>query len=120
MSATLSSSERTIDVRICTEHEIPPGLGRAFELRGARIAVFRARDGGVHACEDRCPHRGAPLSDGMLAGDTIVCPFHAFRYKLQTGECDQAGACALTTFPARVQDGWVTLTLVPALWGGDD
>ena len=114
MSTTVSLSERTVEVRLCTEEEIPPGLGRAFDVRGTRIAVFRARDGAVHAVEDRCPHRGAPLSDGMLAGNHVVCPFHAFRYKLQTGECEQAGMCSLMTFPARVEDGSVMLTLRPS------
>ena len=53
----------------------------------------------------------APLADGMLAGDQVVCPYHAYRYDGRTGECDQAGACSVTTYPARVTGGKVEVTL---------
>lgn len=50
------------------------------------VVLFRASDGIVVALEDRCAHRGAPLSRGRLLGDEIACPYHGFRYD-QTGKC---------------------------------
>jgi nitrite reductase (NADH) small subunit len=97
------------EVQICRVEEVPLGLGRAFRIEGLDIAIFRSRSGAVHAVDNRCPHRGGPLADGMLAGNRVVCPFHAFRYDLDTGACDQLDSCAARTFPTRVHDGWVLL-----------
>jgi len=71
------------------------------------IAVFRSREGRVFAVEASCPHKGGPLADGMIAGDQIVCPYHAFKYDSATGQCDQPNACALKTYAVTVEGGGV-------------
>lgn len=101
MTATLTR------VPLCTFDELPVGLGRAFEVGGVPLAVFRARTGEVYAVANACPHKGGPLADGMLIGSQVVCPLHAYRYHGTTGECDQAGACDVEAFPAEVRDGTV-------------
>ena len=98
-------------VRLCVLDDLPEGIGRAFRVGDTPIAVFRTRTGKVFAVDGVCPHRGGPLADGMLAGDQVVCPYHAFRYDGRTGVCDQAGACSVTTYPARVTGGKVEVTL---------
>lgn len=98
-------------VEVCKLDDLPVGLGRPFRVGDRVIAVFRSRSGKVFAVDGVCPHRGGPLADGMLAGDQVVCPYHAFRYDARTGECDQAGACSVTTYPARVTGGKVEVTL---------
>jgi nitrite reductase (NADH) small subunit len=87
---------------VCPVGDIPVGLGRAFRLGRERVAVFRSRSGKVFAVADRCPHRGGPLADGMIVGDQVVCPLHAFRFHGETGTCDQAGACSIATYPVEV------------------
>lgn len=89
-------------VRLCAMEELPIGLGRAFDVGGEMVAVFRTRRGEVFAVENRCPHKGGPLAEGMLAGNSVVCPLHAFRYEMTTGECDQPGACPVRTYPVTV------------------
>ena len=107
MTLTLAPSA----VAVCSLNEIPVGLGRAFRVGGRRVAVFRSRSGRVFALDDRCPHRGGPLSDGMLAGDQVVCPLHAFRFNANSGECDQPNVCGVGTHPVEVIDGTVHLML---------
>ncbi len=58
-----------------------------------------SRAGKIFAVADRCPHRGGPLADGMIVGEQIVCPLHAFRYHGETGACEQAGQCGIETYP---------------------
>jgi nitrite reductase (NADH) small subunit len=94
-------------IRVCTLEELPVGLGRAFDVGGRRIALFRTRKGKVFAVENRCPHKGGPLAEGMLAGDAVVCPLHAFRFELASGACDQPGVCAVAGFGVEQRDGEV-------------
>jgi nitrite reductase (NADH) small subunit len=98
-------------VPLCTLDDIAVGLGRAFEVGGRAVAVFRARDGKVFAVDGKCPHKGGPLADGMLIGEQVVCPLHAFRFHGSSGACDQANVCAIEAFPAEVQNGTVFVTV---------
>ena len=105
MTATLTTDLRFATV--CELDELPVGLGRAFRVGAHAIAIFRSRTGDVFAVANRCPHRGGPLSDGMLAGEQVVCPLHAFRFHRESGDCDQAGTCSIPTYPVEVIEGFV-------------
>src|SRR5258708_6126646 len=94
-------------VEVCRLDDLPVGLGRPFRVGDKMIAVFRTRAGRVFAVDGVCPHKGGPLADGMIVGEQVVCPYHAFRYDGPTGACDQAGACSITTYPVEVADGRV-------------
>ena len=58
--------------------------GKLVEAAGQRIAVFNA-GGKYWAIEDRCHHRGGPLSEGMLAEEEVICPWHGSRFNVKTG-----------------------------------
>jgi nitrite reductase (NADH) small subunit len=105
------STPKAAAVRVCTLEELPVGLGRAFEIAGRAVALFRTRKGGVFAVDNRCPHKGGPLAEGMLAGDAVVCPLHAFRFDLRSGDCDQPGACPVAAHQTEVRGGDVYVTL---------
>jgi nitrite reductase (NADH) small subunit len=92
--------------------DLPLGLGRAFEIQGKTIAVFRSRDDQIYAVEGVCPHKGGPLADGMLIGDQIVCPLHGYRYHGSSGECDQPGTCSIQAYATVLDDTQVYL-MVP-------
>jgi nitrite reductase (NADH) small subunit len=64
---------------------IPMGQGRCYIVNGQEIAVFRQRDGRLFACENRCPHRQGPLSEGIVGGGRVICPLHARQFNLETG-----------------------------------
>lgn len=108
-STTTKKPADLAEVTVCRVDDVPVGLGRAFEVAGHTIAIFRTRTGRVHAVANTCPHRGGPLADGMLAGDRVVCPFHGFRYELENGGCDQQNTCAIDVYPARVEDKSIVL-----------
>lgn len=81
---------------------IPPGEGRNFRVEGREVAVFRTRAGELFATQAHCPHRGAPLADGLLGERRIVCPFHAYAFDLSNGEPVKNSCPALKTYPAFV------------------
>jgi nitrite reductase (NADH) small subunit len=88
--------------------------GRGIEFDGHQIALFNLGDRFL-AVENRCPHRGGPLSDGIVAGGVVVCPMHAWRVCLDDGSVVKpAGekAC-VASYPVRVEDG-VVCVQIPA------
>jgi nitrite reductase (NADH) small subunit len=80
----------------------PPGEGRTFNLAGQWVAVFRTREGEVYATQASCPHRQGPLADGIIGGSTLVCPLHAYRFDLRTGEALGHTCPALRTYRVSV------------------
>lgn len=88
-------------------------------MRGARrvptpegvIAVFRTGDNQVFALEDRCPHKGGPLSQGIVHGQAVTCPLHSWSISLATGEpqgADHGKGCT-PAIPVQVRDGRILL-----------
>jgi nitrite reductase (NADH) small subunit len=90
-----------MEVTVGSVSSIPPGEGRTFEVGTLRIAVFHTRQGEVFAAQAECPHRRGPLADGILGGNTLICPLHSWKFDLATGQTSD-GECALTTYPARL------------------
>ncbi|MET0545573.1 MAG: nitrite reductase small subunit NirD [Caulobacterales bacterium] len=89
-------------------------------LRGARrivssmgdIAIFRTGDGDVFALLDRCPHKGGPLSQGIVHGKAVACPLHNWRIDLASGEpldSDAGKGCA-PRFSVRIENGRILLS----------
>lgn len=71
-------------LRVAALSDIPPGGVHCIEAQGVPIALFEVR-GTIHALEDRCPHAGAPLSRGVVDGDTVSCTRHWARFDLRSG-----------------------------------
>ena len=90
---------------------IPAGEGRNFEIAGLRIAVFHTRAGQVFATQAECPHKNGPLADGLVGAGEVICPLHAWKFDLSTGE-PIMGSCKLKTYASAVNEqGQVVLTL---------
>jgi nitrite reductase (NADH) small subunit len=66
--------------------DVAPGTGILVEAGERRIALFNV-DGTFFAVDDVCPHAGGPLSEGYLADRTVTCPWHAWTFDLESGEC---------------------------------
>ena len=99
-----------VAVNLGSLESIPVGQGFCFIVRGTEIAVFRQRDGGLFATQNRCPHKNAPLSEGLLGAGTVICPFHARKYELCTGKGAAPDDC-LRTYPVREVNGEIHLSL---------
>src|ERR1700736_4339245 len=65
--------------------EIQPGTVKRIEAGGKQIALFNI-DGTFHAMDDACTHRGGPLSEGILVGAEVTCPWHGAVFDVTTGE----------------------------------
>ena len=100
-------------IRITNAENIPPREGREVRLGSRSLALFNL-DGRFVALDNRCPHGGGPLADGIIGGATVTCPLHNWRICLDTGAVTNpctAGAAAVLTHPVKIEDGIVLLGL---------
>jgi nitrite reductase (NADH) small subunit len=98
-------------IRITAAENIPPREGRAVDLGGQSLALFNLGDRYV-AVENRCPHNGGPLADGIVGGATVTCPLHNWRVCLDSGAVTKpcnAGVPQVRTFPVKVESGILML-----------
>jgi nitrite reductase (NADH) small subunit len=84
--------------------QIPLGEGRAFDVQGRQVAVFRLRSGELRAVSAVCPHRGGPLADGQVDGSIVLCPLHMNAFRLSDG-CSVTGQPALDVWSVTLEQG---------------
>ncbi|MEY8882174.1 nitrite reductase small subunit NirD [Donghicola sp. XS_ASV15] len=96
---------------IAALEDIPVRGARIVKTRAGCIAVFRTADDEVFATSDRCPHKGGPLSEGIVHGKSVTCPLHNWVFSLETGEAQGADEGQIATYPARVENGRVLMDL---------
>jgi nitrite reductase (NADH) small subunit len=84
--------------------DVPLGEGRAYVAGGIQVAVFRLRDGSLHATQAACPHAGGPLADGQTDVNVLVCPLHLYAYRWSDGASPNGGS-RIGTYPVRDVDG---------------
>jgi len=103
-------------IQITETKNIPLREGRTLQLGSRTLAVFNLGDRYV-AVDNRCPHGGGPLADGIVGGTTVTCPLHNWRVCLESGAvtkpCD-AGVPQVRTYPVKVEDGVLMLGVAEA------
>lgn len=89
-------------VKVATTSEIASEQAKCVDVEGKRIAVFNL-NGEFCALDDTCPHRGGPLSEGLIDGEDVVCPWHGARFRIRSGEVTAPPAAqGVARYPVRV------------------
>ena len=95
---------------ICRVDDIPVlGARRVRRPAGVDVAVFRTADDRVFALLDLCPHKGGPLSQGIVFGEHVACPLHNWAISLVDGEARAPDVGCAVRFAVRVVGGEVSL-----------
>jgi len=98
---------------ICRVDDIPVlGARRVARPRGIDVAVFRNGEDQVFALLDRCPHKGGPLSQGIVFGTSVACPLHNRTIGLDDGCAKAPDEGCTPTFSVKVEGGAVSLDAV--------
>jgi nitrite reductase (NADH) small subunit len=102
-------------IKVTVVDNIPPREGRAVLVGDQELALFNLGDRFL-ATDPHCPHEGGPLCDGIVTGSSVVCPLHAWKVDLESGEVTRPthgkGHC-VGTYATKVDDGVVSV-LLPA------
>ncbi len=96
---------------LCALEDIPRLGSRVVKTAGGDLAVFRTSDDRVFALNDKCPHKGGPLSQGIVSGDRVTCPMHGWLIELDSGNAVAPDQGCVKRHEARVEAGQVLLRI---------
>lgn len=89
-------------VRVAGTGDIPPGTGIVAEAKGKPLAIFNV-EGSFYAIDNTCVHRGGPLGEGELEGETVTCPWHGWEYDVKTGASITNPSAKVQAYPVQVE-----------------
>ena len=95
--------------KVTTVEEIPVLGSRVIQATVGQIAIFRNSEDTVFAVLDKCPHKGGPLSQGIVHGKSVTCPLHSWNIDLSTGCAIAPDEGCAKSFEVKVESGIVWL-----------
>jgi len=96
-------------VDIAALEDVPQRGARVVKTAEGCVAVFRTAADEVFALDNRCPHKGGPLAEGIVHGNSVTCPLHNWVFSLETGVAQGADEGQVATYPAKVEGGRILL-----------
>lgn len=94
-------------IEIGSLDDVPRQGARVLKTRVGCVAVFRTADDEVFALDDKCPHKGGPLSQGIVHGAAVTCPLHNWVISLENGSAMGADEGHVKTYGVRVERGLI-------------
>lgn len=91
--------------------DVPRRGARVVRTDGDPVAVFRTGDDEIFALVNRCPHRGGPLSEGIVSGRSVACPLHNWVIDLASGKAQEPDIGCAPRVPVRLAEGRILLRL---------
>lgn len=98
-------------VSIGSVRDLPERLGKTVCVGNKEVAVFKLLNGSIRAVENRCPHKGGVLSEGMVSGQFVFCPMHDWKICLDNGKVQDPDAGCVKTFQTKI-DGEEVFLLI--------
>lgn len=98
-------------IRACFEKEIPKRGAIRIQHGAMKIAIFKTASDAIFALEDKCPHKGGPLSAGIVHDNCVTCPLHNWDISLESGHALGADKGHTASFPVSLENGVVLLSI---------
>jgi nitrite reductase (NADH) small subunit len=98
-------------IEVGTLDDIPVRGSRVAATSRGDIALFRTADDAVFAVDDKCPHLGGPLSQGIVHGHSVTCPLHNWVIDLESGAAQGADEGCTRSIPVKIENGRILLRL---------
>ncbi|MCZ6677725.1 MAG: nitrite reductase (NAD(P)H) small subunit [Candidatus Poribacteria bacterium] len=90
-------------VTVAKKSDIREGRGKAFTVKGKRIAVFNVDGENFYALDNTCAHALGPLGRGRVKSGLVICPVHGYAYDIKTGECQTDARLRVTSYAVAVE-----------------
>ena len=94
-------------------NDIPKLGARVVQREEGNIAVFRTAEDKLFALRDSCPHKGGPLSQGIVHGKRVACPLHDWKINLDSGDAVAPDEGCAASFPVKLDGETIMLSLTP-------
>lgn len=98
-------------IEVGSINDIPQKGARVVRTGDGDIAVFRTADDKIFALRDKCPHKGGPLSQGIVHGNSVTCPLHNWVIGFEDGEARAPDEGCTATYPVKVENEVVFIQL---------
>ncbi len=96
-------------IAVCRLSDIPALGARVVKRPDGDVAVFRTAADEVFALRDKCPHKGGPLSQGIVFGRKVSCPLHQWIIQLDSGQAQAPDNGCARAYPVKIEQGVVYL-----------
>jgi nitrite reductase (NADH) small subunit/3-phenylpropionate/trans-cinnamate dioxygenase ferredoxin subunit len=100
-------------IKIAKETDFTEATQKTYRIMGRPVAVLRQVDGSFRAMQFGCKHENADLSGGHVKNGIVTCPWHGWKYDLNTGECVHGAEGRLRNFAVKVEEGTIFISLHP-------
>ena len=100
-------------IEVGSMNDIPQLGARVVETSKGNIAIFRTAEDEIFALRDKCPHRGGPLSQGIVHGKRVACPLHDWKIHLDSGEAVAPDEGCAASYPVKLDGDRILLSLIP-------
>ncbi|MBI3611526.1 MAG: nitrite reductase small subunit NirD [Nitrospirae bacterium] len=97
-------------VTVAKPEDLAPGQGRVVEVNGNEVALFNL-NGTFYAIDNMCAHQGGPLGEGLLEGETVICPWHSWKYSVKSGVCSTNPSVKVKTYSVKIESGQIKVAL---------
>ncbi|MDQ0221304.1 nitrite reductase (NADH) small subunit [Peribacillus cavernae] len=98
-------------IKVATMTELPKNLGKTVLIGSQEIALFHLDSGEIRAIENRCPHKGGVLAQGMVSGDYIFRPMHDWKISVLDGKVQAPDTGCVRTFKVEIENNEVYVLL---------
>lgn len=96
--------------------DIPRRGARCVKVPGYTVALFRTGDDQIFALEDKCPHKGGPLSQGIVHDGCVTCPLHSMVISLKSGTAQGADEGQVRVIPVRMDGARILIDIGVAVF----
>jgi nitrite reductase (NADH) small subunit len=97
--------------KVATVSEMPKSIGKTVSIGSHEIALFHLADGTFRAIENRCPHKGGVLVEGMVSGEHVFCPMHDWKINMSDGKVQKPDNGCVKTYTVEVENTEVFIVI---------
>ncbi len=91
-------------IQVANVRDLPEKIGKSMKIGNFDLALFKLSNGDIRAVENKCPHKGGMLSQGLVSGDYVFCPLHDWKICMKDGEAQAPDQGCVKTFKVEIQD----------------
>jgi nitrite reductase (NADH) small subunit len=98
-------------IKVAKITELPINLGKTVRIGAQEIALFRLANGDIRAIENRCPHKGGVLAEGLISGEHVFCPMHDWKISVVDGKVQEPDVGCVKIYEIEIVDEDVIVIL---------